>query len=289
MTDLFIAMRPKQWAKNLILFAGIIFSGYFFDPARILVVLTATAVFCAASSGLYLINDVLDAEIDRRHPVKRHRPVASGRLKSSVAHGLGYALALWAVFAAFLLNRPFGLVLSAYVALEFLYSVSLKNVVILDIFCIAAGFFLRVIAGAVVIDVPISHWLLICSTFLSLFLALAKRRSEIVLLETQAADHRPVLAHYSLPFIDQMMTVVTASTILSYVFYAFSPQTAEKFHTSNLQYSVIFVVYGIFRYLYLVFQKKEGGAPERVLFSDKPLLMNMVFYVGAVVAAVYFS
>ncbi|MDD2866518.1 MAG: decaprenyl-phosphate phosphoribosyltransferase, partial [Candidatus Omnitrophica bacterium] len=164
----------------------------------------------------------------------------------------------------------------------------LKNVVILDIFCIAAGFLLRVVAGAVVIDVPISNWLLICTIFLSLFLALGKRRGEMVLLEDRAADHRPVLAHYSLPFIDQMMTVVTASTILSYVLYALSPQTTAKFHTSNLQYSIIFVVYGIFRYLYLVFQKKEGGAPEKVLFSDKPLLFDLLLYMAAVIAAVYF-
>ena len=289
MKDFWIAIRPQQWAKNLILFAGIIFSGQFFSLDKILIVVSSAVIFSIASSGLYLINDVLDRENDRRHPVKKHRPVASGRIQPLTAHILGCVLVVWALFSAFFLNANFGLILLIYLVMQFLYSLKLKNLVIFDIFCIAGGFFLRVIAGAVVIDVPISHWLLICSTFLSLFIALAKRRGEIVLLSAEAANHRPVLAHYSLPFIDHLMTIVTASTILSYVFYAFSPGTTEKFHTANLRYSIIFVVYGIFRYLYLVFQRNEGGAPEKVLFSDRPLFWNTVLYVLAVVAAVYFS
>lgn len=289
MKDLWTALRPQQWAKNLILFAGLIFSGQFFHLDKILMVVVSAAVFSIASSGLYLINDVLDRENDRKHPVKKHRPVAAGRIKPLTAHILGYVLMVWALSIAFFLNGNFGTVLFIYLVMQFLYSLILKNLVIFDIFCIAGGFFLRVIAGAVVISVPISHWLLICTTFLSLFIALAKRRGEMVLLDSEASHHRPVLAHYSLPFIDHLMTIVTASTILSYVFYAFSPATTEKFHTANLRYSIIFVVYGIFRYLYLVFQKKEGGAPEKVLFSDKPLFWNMVLYVVTVVAAVYYS
>ena len=288
MKDLWIALRPQQWVKNVALFAGLIFSQNFFDPWKSAVVLAAAVVFCLASSSLYLLNDILDIESDRKHPQKKNRPLASGRIRPIAAHSLSYVLMLWAIAAAFILNRNFGLILTVYLILEFSYSAYLKNVVILDIFCIAAGFLLRVVAGAVVIDVPISNWLLSCTIFLSLFLALAKRRGEMVLLEDRAADHRPVLAHYSLPFIDQMMTVVTASTILSYVLYALSPQTTAKFHTRNLQYSIIFVVYGIFRYLYLVFQNKEGGAPEKVLFSDKPLLCDLLLYMAAVIAAVYF-
>ena len=288
MKDLLIALRPQQWVKNIVLFAGLIFSQNFFDSRRSAVVLAAAVVFCLASSALYLLNDILDIEADRKHPQKKNRPLASGRIKPIAAHVLSYTLMLWAFIAAYILNRNFGIILTVYLILEFSYSAYLKNVVILDIFCISAGFLLRVVAGAVVIDVPISNWLLICTIFLSLFLALGKRRGEMVLLEGRAADHRPVLAHYSLPFIDQMMTVVTASTILSYVLYALSPQTTAKFHTRNLQYSIIFVVYGIFRYLYLVFQKKEGGAPEKVLFSDKPLLFDLLLYMAAVIAAVYF-
>jgi 4-hydroxybenzoate polyprenyltransferase len=288
MKDLLVALRPQQWVKNIVLFAGLIFSQNFFDPWRSAVVLAAAVVFCLASSALYLLNDILDIEADRKHPQKKNRPLASGRISPITAHVLSYTLMLWAFIAAYILNRNFGIILTVYLILEFSYSAYLKNVVILDIFCIAAGFLLRVVAGAVVIDVPISNWLLICTIFLSLFLALGKRRGEMVLLEDRAADHRPVLAHYSLPFIDQMMTVVTASTILSYVLYALSPQTTAKFHTRNLQYSIIFVVYGIFRYLYLVFQKKEGGAPEKVLFSDKPLLFDLLLYMAAIIAAVYF-
>ncbi|MFA5314527.1 MAG: decaprenyl-phosphate phosphoribosyltransferase [Candidatus Omnitrophota bacterium] len=288
MKDLLIALRPQQWVKNIVLFAGLIFSQNFFDSRRSAVVLAAAVVFCLASSALYLLNDILDIEADRKHPQKKNRPLASGRIRPIAAHVLSYTLMLWAFIAAYILNRNFGIILTVYLILEFSYSAYLKNVVILDIFCISAGFLLRVVAGAVVIDVPISNWLLICTIFLSLFLALGKRRGEMVLLEGRAADHRPVLAHYSLPFIDQMMTVVTASTILSYVLYALSPQTTAKFHTRNLQYSIIFVVYGIFRYLYLVFQKKEGGAPEKVLFSDKPLLFDLLLYMAAVIAAVYF-
>jgi 4-hydroxybenzoate polyprenyltransferase len=289
MKDVLIALRPQQWVKNIALFAGLIFSQNFFDPWKSAVVLAAAVVFCLASSGLYLLNDILDIEADRKHPQKKNRPLASGRIRPVAAHILSYTLMLWALISAYVLNRHFGFILTIYLILEFSYSTYLKNVVILDIFCIAAGFLLRVIGGAVVIDVPISSWLLICTIFLSLFLALAKRRGEMVLLEDRAADHRPVLAHYSLPFIDQMITVVTASTILGYVLYALSPQTTAKFHTKNLQYSIIFVVYGIFRYLYLVFQKKEGGAPEKVLFSDTPLLLNLLFYLASVIAAVYFK
>lgn len=281
-------MRPKQWVKNIVLFAGLIFSRNFFDAQKFLFVFAGAVVFCLASSAIYLINDVFDAPMDRKHPVKKNRPVASGQLSPVAAHVIGWTILAWSVLSAFFLNRNFGAALLAYLVLQFLYSVALKNVVIVDIFCIAAGFLLRVVSGALVIDVPISNWLLVCTIFLSLFIALSKRRGEIVLLESSAAYHRPVLAHYSLPFIDQMITIVTASTILSYVFYAFSPQTAGKF-SGSLQYSVIFVVFGIFRYLYLVFQKREGGAPEKVLFTDAPLFGNLVLYAASVMAAIYFS
>lgn len=285
--DILVALRPRQWLKNIVIFAGLIFSQNFFDPAKDLIVLAAALIFCLASSSIYLINDALDIEVDRNHPHKRHRPIASGRLSLKVALPFASILMLGSVAMAYLLNRSFAFVVICYLTIEMLYSLYFKNIVILDIFCIAAGFLLRVISGAVVIDVPISNWLLICTIFLSLFLALGKRRSEMVFLEEEARKHRRVLSEYSLSFIDQMITIVTASTILSYVLYTLSGETISKFHTKNLQYTIAFVVYGIFRYLYLIYQKKEGGSPEKLLFSDKPLLVNLIFYAMVVIFVIY--
>jgi 4-hydroxybenzoate polyprenyltransferase len=285
--DILITLRPRQWLKNIVIFAGLIFSQNFFDPAKDLIVFSAVLIFCLASSSIYLINDALDIEADRNHPHKRHRLIASGRLSLKIALPFASLLMLGSVAAAYLLNRNFAFVLMCYLTIEMFYSLYFKNIVILDIFCIAAGFLLRVISGAVVIDVPISSWLLICTIFLSLFLALGKRRSEMVFLEEEAKKHRRVLSEYSLSFIDQMITIVSASTILSYVLYTLSSETVTKFHTKNLQYTIAFVVYGIFRYLYLIYQKKEGGSPEKLLFSDKPLLVNLMLYALVVVFVIY--
>jgi 4-hydroxybenzoate polyprenyltransferase len=289
MRDILIALRPKQWVKNVALFAGLIFSQNFMNPAKVAVVFAAGFIFCIAASSVYLINDALDIEQDRRHPEKKFRPIASGALSVGFAFVLAALLMAWSIAMAFILNKGFLFFLSAYLFIEVLYSFYLKDIVILDLFCIAAGFLLRVLSGAVVIDVPISSWLLICTIFLSLFLALGKRRGEMVLLEDTASSHRQVLSDYSLSFIDQMITIVTASTVLSYVLYTLSPETVGKFHTKGLLFSVTFVIYGIFRYLYLIYQKKEGGSPERLLFSDKPLLISLVFYMIAVVLVIYFK
>lgn len=286
--DILVALRSTQWLKNIVIFAGLIFSQNFFDPVKDLIVFAAALIFCLASSSIYLINDALDIEVDRNHPHKRHRPIASGRLSLKIALPFASILMLGSVAAAYLLNRSFAFVVMCYLTIEMLYSLYFKNIVILDIFCIAAGFLLRVICGAVVIDVPISNWLLICTIFLSLFLALGKRRSEMVFLEEEARKHRRVLSEYSLSFIDQMITIVTASTILSYVLYTLSGETISKFHTKNLQYTIVFVVYGIFRYLYLIYQKKEGGSPEKLLFSDKPLLVNLILYAMVVIFVIYY-
>lgn len=289
MKDILIALRPKQWVKNAVLFAGLIFSQNFMNPAKVAVVFSACFIFCIAASSVYLINDALDVDQDRKHPEKKFRPIASGRLSVGFAFVLAGLLMAWSIVMAFILSKGFLFFLSAYLFIEVLYSFYLKDVVILDLFCISAGFLLRVLSGAVVIDVPISSWLLICTIFLSLFLALGKRRGEMVLLKDTASSHRQVLSDYSLSFIDQMITIVTASTVLSYVLYTLSPETVGKFHTKGLLFSATFVIYGIFRYLYLIYQKKEGGAPERLLFSDKPLFASLVFYVIAVVLAIYFS
>lgn len=285
--EVLISLRVRHWIKNIVVFAALIFSKNLFDAGRFGLVLSAGLIFCVASSSVYLFNDIFDVELDRRHPRKRHRPIASGRLRRDLAFLVASVLGTWSLGMAYVVSREFFLILSVYILIEVFYSAFIKDIVILDIFCIASGFLLRVLAGAVVLGVPVSHWLLICTIFLSLFLALGKRRGEMVLLEGAASTHRPVLAHYDLGFIDQMITVVTASTILSYVLYTMAPETVDKFHTTDLKYTIIFVVYGVFRYLYLVYRKKEGAAPERLLFADKPLLVNVILYVVVAIAVVY--
>ncbi len=286
--DILISARPQAWTKNLVLFIGLIFSRNFFNPYKFYIVCAAVLVFCLASSAIYLINDILDIEFDRKHPKKSRRPIALGRLEIPLAQTIAILLLVWALAMSFILNGNFFLLLSAYVVIQIFYSIFLKNIVIVDVFCIASGFLLRVLSGAAVIDAPVSNWLLICTIFLSLFLALAKRRSELVLMEEGARHHRCVLSEYSLTFIDQMVTVVAASAVLSYVLYAFSAETVSKFHARHLEYTIPFVVYGIFRYLYLVYHKKEGASPEKLLFSDKPLFADLVLYVAAVLAIIYF-
>ena len=285
--DILTSLRPRQWAKNIVFLAALIYSQNFFNFSKFSVVLVAILIFCVASSSLYLINDCLDVEQDRKHPKKKLRPIAAGRLGIRTAFFIACVLMAWSVSMAFFLNKNFFLLLGVYLLIELAYSIYLKKVVILDILCIASGFLLRVLSGAVVIDVPISNWLLICTIFLSLFLALGKRRSELVLLDDAAWEHRAVLSEYSLSFVDQMITIVTASTIFSYVLYTLSVETISKFHTKNLEFSTIFVIYGVFRYLYLIYQKKEGDAPEKLLFSDKPLLVNFILFALVVVAAIY--
>ncbi len=285
--DILISLRPQQWLKNIVLFAGLIFSMNFFHPVKFGLVLAAALIFSLAAGSIYLLNDVLDAPTDRLHPFKKKRPIAAGRLSVPAAVLAFVFLMVWSLAMALILNRNFFLLLGIYAVIEILYSTTLKNVVILDLFCIAAGFFLRVLSGAAVIDVPISSWLVICTIFLSLFLGLAKRRSELVLLNENAVNHRRVLSDYSLSYLDQMIMIVTASTILAYALYTLAPETRMKFHDRHLEFTIIFVVYGVFRYLYLVYQKHEGGAPEKVLISDKPMLVNLVLYLAAALLIVY--
>jgi 4-hydroxybenzoate polyprenyltransferase len=281
------ALRPRQWAKNMVLFAGLMFSKSIFDPVSLGKVVAAFFVFCVAASGVYLLNDYLDREQDRHHPRKKLRPVASGRIHPPVALSMAVFLMACSLAAGLLVDSGLFLMTAVYLAIETLYSIVLKRVVILDVFCIASGFLLRVLAGVVVIDVPISNWLLVCTIFLSLFLALGKRRAEILLLQEHATHHRSVLSEYSLSFIDQMITIVTASTVLSYVLYTLSAETISKFHTKNLLVTSAFVIYGVFRYLYLIYQKNEGDAPDRLLFSDRPLLINLGLYAAAVFIILY--
>jgi 4-hydroxybenzoate polyprenyltransferase len=243
--------------------------------------------FCLISSGIYLLNDLLDIEIDKKHPRKSLRPLASGRLSPFIARIVLIVVVAISLTGSFLINPTFGIIVSGYLALQIAYSMVLKNVVIADVFCIAAGFFLRVIAGAKAIEVPISSWLLICTIFISLFLALGKRRHEFILLDKEAVNHRKVFSEYNIALLDQMVSVVTAGTVISYSLYTLSHETVTRFNTENLWFTIPIVLYSIFRYLYLVYQKNGGGNPELTLLEDKNLLASIVVYIVVIGIILY--
>jgi 4-hydroxybenzoate polyprenyltransferase len=282
-------MRPRQWTKNLILFAGVIFAQRIAHPADVEKALIAFLLFCGLSGVVYLVNDVMDAASDRQHPLKRNRPIASGRLSPSVALVAALVLGIICLAGSFALNLKFGILAAVYLALSGSYSLATKHIVILDAMSVALGFVIRAAAGAEVIAVPISPWLLLCTLLLALFLSLTKRRHEILLLENGAVSHRPILAEYSTYLLDQMISVVTASTVVCYSIYTLWPETVEKFHTPYLYLTIPCVIFGIFRYLYLVHQKNEGGRPERILSGDLPFIINLLVWLAIVVAVIYAS
>jgi 4-hydroxybenzoate polyprenyltransferase len=280
------SLRPQQWVKNLFVFAGLIFGHKLGTPA-VWPALAAFAIFCALSGAIYLFNDVADREKDRLHPQKRRRPIASGRL--SVGGGLAAGLLLTVASLALgaMLSRGFLISALAYVALLITYSAWLKHLVIVDVLSVAMGFVLRAVAGALAIDVEISGWLLICTVLIALFLALGKRRHEYLTLAGEAAAHRPILAEYSAELLDQMIAVVTASTVTAYALYTMSPETVAKFQTRLLPATLPFVLYGIFRYLYLLYRRQLGGNPSEMFLNDRALLVNTVLWMLAVLAIIY--
>jgi len=284
---LLVSLRPEQWTKNLLVLAGIVFGGRLLEPSADTLALVAFAVFCALSGAVYLFNDIADREADRRHPLRRERPIASGQLSVSAAAAAGGILGVAGVGAAFAVGTTFGIVAATYLASLLLYSVALKHVVIVDVLMIAGGFVLRAVGGAVAVDGPIGHWLLVCTTVLALFLALSKRRHELVLLADGATDHRRILEEYSPYLLDQMIGVVTSSTLIAYTVYATSPDTAARLGTGKLGLTIPFVLYGIFRYLYLVHQKRGGGSPAAMLLTDRPLLGCVALWAASVIALMY--
>ena len=286
-TNLLRSIRPDQWTKNLFVFAGLIFGRQLTDPEAVGLAAAAFVIFCALSGVVYLVNDVADREQDRRHPIKVRRPIASGALAPSSAMTVAGTTAVVALSIAWLIGPRFGLVATTYVALLAAYSFYLKHIVILDVLTIAIGFVLRVAAGAVAIAVPMSHWLLVCTILLALFLGLSKRRHELTLLADGATGHRRILQEYSPYLLDQMIGVVTASTLMAYVFYATSDDTAQRFGTSLLGLTIPFPLYGIFRYLYLVHHKEGGGSPAELLLTDRPLLACVALWGVAVVVIIY--
>jgi 4-hydroxybenzoate polyprenyltransferase len=283
---LLVSLRPRQWVKNLFVFAGVIFSQQLLTP-RIWPALAAFAIFCGLSGSVYLFNDVVDADKDRLHPAKRLRPIASGALPVGTAVGFGVLLLAASLVAAFTLSAAFGLVALSYGALLTAYSVWLKHVVIVDVLTVSAGFVLRAVAGAVAVDVEISGWLLICTILMALFLGLGKRRHEYRSLTGDAAAHRPILADYSESFLDQMISVVTASTVTTYALYTMSPETVAKFHTRLLPLTLPFVLYGIFRYLYLLYRRDLGGNPSDLVVTDRGLLLDVLLWMLATLAIIY--
>jgi 4-hydroxybenzoate polyprenyltransferase len=287
MGPVLVSLRPHQWTKNLVLFAALAFSKHLFEAGPLVRAVVAFALFCGLSGAVYLLNDVADRERDRMHPLKRLRPVASGALSPRTAVGLAALIGFGCLALSFTLGVPFAACAVLYLGLNLLYSFSLKEVVILDVLAISMGFVLRAVAGAVAIGVLISDWLLICTILLALFLTLSKRRHELTSLSGTAVSHRPTLQEYSPYLLDQMIAVVTASCVTSYAFYTTAQETRDKFQTDRLAWTLPFVLYGIFRYLYLVHRKEQGGSPTDVLLTDRPLLVAVALWALTVVVILY--
>ena len=281
------SLRPHQWTKNLLVFVPLIFAQRLRDPAAIQLAGSAFVIFCLLSGAIYLVNDVHDRDADRRHPLKARRPIAAGIVSPPLALGAAAVLGAGAILWAFLLGRWFGVVAATYLGLLTIYSTWLKHVVILDVVTLAAGFVLRALGGATVIDVEFSHWLLLLTLLGALFIGLSKRRAELVGLADDATGHRRILAEYSPLLLDQMISVVTASMLLAYALYTTSPETVGKLGTDKLIYTVPFILYGIFRYLYLVHQREGGGNPSELLVRDRPLIICGALWTGAVILILY--
>lgn len=271
-------LRPKQWTKNLLLFAALLFSFEEIRTETILATLFGFILFSFVAGCVYILNDYVDRDRDRQHPVKKYRPIASGQVNPSHALLFGIILLILSVGTAFMMNPLFGVLCIVYFLLNVSYSFVLKHLVILDMMTIAAGFVLRAIAGGVLIHVPFTPWFLICTMLLSLFLAIGKRRNELTLLEGNTGSHRKVLDNYSITLLDQFNTIVTTATIISYSLFTF---TSDR--TIHLMWTIPLVIYGMFRYLYLIHMKNQGGSPDRVLFEDKPILITVMLYVISVI------
>jgi 4-hydroxybenzoate polyprenyltransferase len=284
---LWSSLRPQQWVKNGFVFAALIFSRSITDWHRNARVTAGACLFCLISSAVYLLNDILDASEDRNHPLKKLRPVASGRLGVGTAALAAIILALLALGGAWALDRTFFIIVAAYALINVLYSWVLKRIVLLDVFVISAGFVLRVVSGGVIIHVEISPWLVVCATLLALFLALSKRRHELVALGKEAGNHRSILSRYSPYFLDQLIGIVTASTVMSYALYTLSSDVQMKFPGKRLDLTIPFVLFGIFRYLYLVHQNDEGGNPTRLFLTDSVLLSVVLFWAASVIFIIY--
>lgn len=285
--DLVRLARPVQWIKNAIVLAPLVFAGRVLDTTRIEEALAAAAIFCLLSSAVYAFNDLIDRDQDRQHPLKKDRPLASGRVGAGTAATFIALLTAVGLAAAWLLHPGVFAVALAFLGLNALYTLLLKNVVILDAMSIGISFVLRAYAGAVAIEVPASRWMLINTLLLALFLSFGKRRHELVLLDEGAAAHRRILGRYSPYLLDQCIGVTTASVVVMYMLYTFSTEVSEKLGTEHLYLTIPFVIYGIFRYLYLIHKEERGGSPTQVLFTDRPILVDVVLWLLTCIVILY--
>lgn len=288
MTAYIRLLRPTQWIKNTFVFAPLVFSKHLFELDFFLLGLKGFISFCLVSSAVYILNDIFDREADRAHPQKRNRPIASGTVSPTAARIMIAILVLFAAWLSLPLHIGFRITLLSYFILQFLYSLALKNVVILDVFIIASGFMLRVIGGAEVIEVMISQWIVLCTMFLSLFLATAKRRGEIVLFQSVHADsERRVLQYYDLHFLDSTMMITASGMAISYALYTVADRTVKLFGTEYLIFTTIFVLFGIFRYLFLVFKKNMGENSVAIILTDVPMFVNLCLWFLSCVLIIY--
>lgn len=282
---LLASMRPRQWTKNLIVYVGLIFALRLTELPLLARATVAFVAFCALSSAIYLLNDVLDRERDRQHPLKRLRPIAIGKLHPQVALGAALALGLLGMVVAGALGGGFLALAAAYIGVMLVYNFWLKRVVLLDVFAIAAGFVLRAAAGAVAVGVPISPWLYVCTTLGALFIGFGKRRHELTLLADEAEEHRSVLREYTPAFLDELIAVVSGSAVVAYSLYTFSAENLPRSHAMML--TIPFLLYGTFRYLYLIHVRDAGGHPEEILLRDRPLLANIALWLVVAVLILY--
>lgn len=286
--EILIEMRPRQWTKNIAVFAALLFSISLLDRTLAVRSVVGFVYFCLISGMAYIVNDICDLESDKVHPGKSSRPLASGRLSVAAARNTVFIFTPLIFISSALWSLNFTFVLLGYFLLQIVYSVFLKHVALFDITSIAASFVLRVVAGTVAIGTRISSWLLFCTILLSLFISLCKRRHEIVLLKESGSSHRKILKDYNVIFLDQSISLTTSSLVVCYILYTMSADTLRNFGNDNLKYTTVFVLYGVFRYLYLTYTKNLGGSPEDILMNDRPFLVNLILYAVACFMIIYF-
>jgi len=279
-------LRIPHWIKNFFVFVPIIFSKHLFQTEYFISVLTAFFTFSFASSMIYVFNDLLDIEYDKKHPIKKERPLPSGKISKAAAVSVIIILALITLILSINLNRNFCYILLGYIVLNVFYSIKLKDIVIVDIFSISAGFMLRVLAGAFVINIVVSSWLILTTLFISLFLSVMKRKSELMAYSAEN-NTRNVLKEYSHNFIDQISAVTAGGVIISYALYSVSDRTAKLFNSEYIVFTAIFVVFGIFRYMFLVYRKSRGENPTEIMLTDFPMVLNMLLYIFVLILIIY--
>ncbi len=284
---LLVELRPLEWSKNLLVFSGLIFSRSLTDPHNIAISLAGFVLFCCASSGVYLFNDLCDINADREHPIKKHRPLASGVLSVNLARSVMMVLFAAATVGALWLSHGFAVIIGVYLATCLAYSLKLKDIVILDVILIATGFVLRAISGAVIINVEVSEWLVLCTSMVALLVGFGKRRHELVLLAETAESHRRALSDYSVEFLDSIMNICAGAAVLTYALYTRADETVERVGSRAMLLTIPFVVYGVFRYLFLIHKREAGGDPVQILIRDRPTLLNLVLWIVTAGLVIY--